>query len=231
MTDSNENSVATTGNWCSVRMGKGARLTVLDDKVHEEEDMTDYVVLEIPGNLISQLKTKLTELEARETAHPSGYNDRLCIHLHVKADHPFVGDSLLRQSGDMNIPAALKSWEERQKNQTDFFGFKRLSAHNIAEKAFMVEPLVGGAKAIYDRDPDVAAIVAGYLVLWDPPTNKGTCGKWFSSREDAVAYSATELEPSGWPMNIRILSSDEVSAQGLSTGYGLDGDTYRVVTD
>jgi hypothetical protein len=212
-------------------MGKGARLTVLDDKVHEEEDATDYVVLEIPGNLVSQLKAKLTELEAREATHPSGSNDRLCIHLHVKADNPFVGESLLRQPGDMNIPQVVKSWEERQKSQTDFFGFKRLSATDIAKRTFLVEPMPPGAMAIYDRDPDVAAIVAGYLVLWDPPTNKGTCGKWFSTREDAVAYSTTELEPSQWPMNIRILSSDEVSAFGLTEGYGLGDNTYRVVKD
>lgn len=216
-------------------MGKGARLTVLDDKVHNEEDATDYVVLEIPGDLVNQLHAKLTELQACEAAKASGPNDRWCVHLHVKAENPAFGESLLRQPGDFNMAAYAKSCEDRKaQGATDFFGFRRLSAYDIARKAFPIEPMPEGALPCYDRDLDVAAVVLGengegdgYLVLWDPPINKGTVGRKFDTRTEAEEWAKINLEASGWPMNIRIYPTRWATEQGWTAGHGMMDLSYR----
>lgn len=61
-----------------------------------------------------------------------------------------------------------------------------------------------------------------FMVLWDPPINKGTVGKEFATEEAAERWADEHLRVTGWPMNIRVLRRSEV--QGYYRPAMPDGD-------
>lgn len=48
-----------------------------------------------------------------------------------------------------------------------------------------------------------------FVVIWDPPINKGTVGCIFDTHDEAWGFVRDHLEPSGWPMNIRVIHGEE----------------------
>lgn len=66
-----------------------------------------------------------------------------------------------------------------------------------------------------------------FLVLWDPPINKGTCGTVFATEEEAKKFVELNLAPPGWPTNIRVWPLDRAKALGWRPDNGLVPNTYR----
>jgi hypothetical protein len=48
-----------------------------------------------------------------------------------------------------------------------------------------------------------------WVVLWDPPVNKGTVARVFHDESKAWSFVRERLEPTGWPMNIRVIHASE----------------------
>jgi hypothetical protein len=48
-----------------------------------------------------------------------------------------------------------------------------------------------------------------FVVLWDPPINKPSVGCIFDTYEEAWSFVHNQLEPSGWPMNVRVIQAEE----------------------
>lgn len=48
-----------------------------------------------------------------------------------------------------------------------------------------------------------------WVVLWDPPINKGTVARVFHDEGKAWSFVRERLEPSGWPMNVRVIHTNE----------------------
>ena len=48
-----------------------------------------------------------------------------------------------------------------------------------------------------------------WVALWNPPVNKGTVARVFHDEEKAWSFVRERLEPTGWPMNVRVIVSDE----------------------